>query len=117
MKEIMCIFADGVKKFIKFCQEEDTASSRPYSSRYIGFTRAIFHRNLIQGGIFIYPTTTKSPKGKLRLLYECNPLAIYHRQATALRRNGHNRILSSSYLLCMSAVRFLSALRRWSGSA
>ena len=67
---------EGVKKYIKYCQEEDKPSARPYSSRYIGSGVADIHRNLIVGGIYIYPTTTKSPKGKLRLLYECNPLAF-----------------------------------------
>ena len=74
-------FPDGVKKYIKFCQEEDKATERPYSSRYIGSGVADIHRNLITGGVYIYPTTTKSPKGKLRLLYECNPLAFIIEQA------------------------------------
>ncbi len=86
-------FPDGVKKYIKYCQEEDKATNRPYSSRYIGSGVADIHRNLITGGIYIYPTTTKSPKGKLRLLYECNPLAFVIEQAGGKATNGHQRIM------------------------
>ena len=56
--------------------EIDLATERPYSSRYIGSLVADFHRNLLKGGVLFYPSTHKSPKGKLRLLYECNPLAF-----------------------------------------
>mgnify|MGYP003345352196 CR=1 FL=1 len=86
-------FPEGVKKYIKYCQEEDKPSARPYSSRYIGSGVADIHRNLIVGGIYIYPTTTKSPKGKLRLLYECNPLAFIIEQAGGKATDGTNRIL------------------------
>lgn len=86
-------FPDGVKKYIKYCQEEDKATKRPYSSRYIGSGVADIHRNLINGGIYIYPTTTKSPNGKLRLLYECNPLAYLLEQAGGKATNGEKRIL------------------------
>lgn len=86
-------FPDGVKKYIKYCQEEDKATNRPYSSRYIGSGVADIHRNLINGGIYIYPTTTKSPKGKLRLLYECNPLAFIIEQAGGKATNGEKRIM------------------------
>ncbi|MFO0357306.1 MAG: class 1 fructose-bisphosphatase [Sphingobacteriaceae bacterium] len=86
-------FPDGVKKFIKYCQEEDKATSRPYSSRYIGSGVADIHRNLITGGVYIYPTTTKSPNGKLRLLYECNPLAYILEQAGGKATNGEKRIM------------------------
>jgi fructose-1,6-bisphosphatase I len=86
-------FPEGVKKYIKYCQEEDKATNRPYSSRYIGSGVADFHRNLLKGGIFIYPTTTKSPKGKLRLLYECNPLAFIIEQAGGKATDGKKRIL------------------------
>ena len=86
-------FPDGVKKFIKWCQEEDKASHRPYSSRYIGSAVADIHRNLLYGGIFIYPTTSTSPKGKLRLLYECNPLAFIIEQAGGKATDGFRRVL------------------------
>jgi fructose-1,6-bisphosphatase I len=86
-------FPDGVKKFIKWCQEEDKATNRPYSSRYIGSAVADIHRNLLYGGIFIYPTTSQNPKGKLRLLYECNPLAFIIEQAGGRATDGYKRIL------------------------
>src|SRR5690606_2355026 len=57
------------------------ATRRPYSSRYIGSLVADFHRNLIQGGIYLYPTSSRYPEGKLRLLYECNPMAFIAEQA------------------------------------
>lgn len=86
-------FPEGVKKYIKYCQELDTASNRPYTSRYIGSLVSDFHRNLIKGGVYIYPTGTKSPKGKLRLLYECNPLAFLIEQAGGKASNGLQRIM------------------------
>lgn len=87
-------FPDGVKKFIKYCQEEDAKTKRPYSSRYIGSAVADIHRNLINGGIFIYPVTSQNPKGKLRLIYECNPLAFIVEQAGGKATNGFKRILT-----------------------
>ena len=86
-------FPEGVKRYIKYCQVEDSATGRPYSSRYIGSLVADFHRNLLAGGIFIYPSTAKSPQGKLRLLYECNPLAFIIEQAGGKASNGQDRIL------------------------
>ena len=86
-------FPDGVKKYIKFCQEEDKSTKRPYSSRYIGSAVADIHRNLITGGIYIYPTTASSPKGKLRLLYECNPMSFIIEQAGGKATDGFGRIL------------------------
>lgn len=86
-------FPEGVKKYIKYCQEEDKTTDRPYSSRYIGSGVADIHRNLLKGGIYIYPTTTKSPKGKLRLLYECNPLAYIIEQAGGKATDGNKRIM------------------------
>ncbi|MFM2136047.1 MAG: hypothetical protein RL021_1447 [Bacteroidota bacterium] len=86
-------FPDGVKQYIKYCQAIDPATERPYSSRYIGSLVADFHRNLLKGGIFIYPSTHKSPKGKLRLLYECNPLAFIIEQAGGKASDGFRRVL------------------------
>ena len=86
-------FPDGVKKYLKYCQAEDKATNRPYSSRYIGSGVADIHRNLITGGVYIYPTTTKSPNGKLRLLYECNPLAFVIEQAGGKASTGGKRIM------------------------
>jgi len=86
-------FPEDVKKYIKYCQEDDKSTSRPYSSRYIGSLVADFHRNMIKGGVYIYPSTGKSPKGKLRLLYEANPLAFIAEQAGGKASNGFDRIL------------------------
>ncbi len=86
-------FPEGVKDYIKYCQVEDEATSRPYSLRYIGSLVADFHRNLLKGGIFIYPGTAQAPNGKLRLLYECNPLAMIAEQAGGKASDGSHRIL------------------------
>ncbi|ADY50971.1 D-fructose 1,6-bisphosphatase [Pseudopedobacter saltans DSM 12145] len=86
-------FPEGVKKYIKYCQVHDKETNRPYTSRYIGSMVADLHRNLIRGGIFIYPTTAANPQGKLRLVYECNPLAFIIEQAGGLATNGVKRIL------------------------
>ncbi len=87
-------FPDGVKKYLKYCQVEDQQTSRPYTSRYIGSMVADVHRNIIKGGIFIYPTTSGAPNGKLRLVYECNPMAYIIEQAGGRATDGYNRILA-----------------------
>jgi len=86
-------FPEGVKQYIRYCQEEDKSTNRPYSLRYIGSGVADIHRNLINGGIYIYPPTLKSPRGKLRLLYECNPLAFIVEQAGGKATDGAKRIM------------------------
>lgn len=86
-------FPAGVKKYIKYAQVEDKETNRPYTSRYIGSMVGDIHRNLIKGGIYIYPTTSSSPNGKLRLLYECNPMAFIIEQAGGIASDGFNRIL------------------------
>ncbi len=87
-------FPQGVKDYLKYCQVEDKATNRPHSSRYIGSLVADFHRNLLKGGIFIYPRTSSNPNGKLRLLYECNPIAFLAEQAGGKATDGYgNRIL------------------------
>ena len=86
-------FPTGVKKYIKYCQEMDEPTHRPYTSRYIGSLVSDFHRNLLKGGIYIYPSTATHPQGKLRLLYECNPMAFLAEQAGGKASDGANRIL------------------------
>ncbi|MBX9445315.1 class 1 fructose-bisphosphatase [Dickeya chrysanthemi] len=86
-------FPLGVKKYIKYCQEQDEATQRPYTTRYIGSLVADFHRNLLKGGIYLYPSTASYPEGKLRLLYECNPMAFLAEQAGGKASDGKNRIL------------------------
>lgn len=83
----------GLKKYIKYLQEEDKATSRPYSSRYIGSMVADIHRNLLYGGIFMYPADSRSPHGKLRLMYECNPMSFIVEAAGGRASNGKQRIL------------------------
>ena len=86
-------FPEGVKKYIKYCQEKDKKTNRPFSARYIGSLVADFHRNLLKGGIFIYPETESAPTGKLRLLYECNPIAFVAEQAGGKANDGNIRIM------------------------
>ena len=86
-------FPQGVKDFIKYCQVEDKMTNRPYTSRYVGSMVADIHRNLIKGGIFLYPTTSSHPEGKLRLMYECNPMALIIEQAGGKASDGNNRLL------------------------
>lgn len=83
----------GLKKYIKWLQEEDKSTGRPYSSRYIGSMVADIHRNLLYGGIFMYPADIRNPKGKLRLMYECNPMAFIVEQAGGRASDGKRRIL------------------------
>lgn len=86
-------FPKGIKEYIKYCQEEDIETNRPYTSRYIGSMIADVHRNLLAGGIFMYPSTASYPEGKLRLLYECNPIAFLAEQAGCRATTGTQRIL------------------------
>jgi fructose-1,6-bisphosphatase I len=82
-----------VKKYIDSCQKRTKENGGPYTQRYIGSMVADVHRNLIKGGIFMYPGTTDKPKGKLRLLYECNPFAFIVELAGGRATNGKERIL------------------------
>ncbi len=84
-------FPQGVKDYLKYCQMEE--EDRPYSARYIGSLVSDFHRNMIKGGIYMYPTSSKAPQGKLRLLYECNPIAYLAEQAGGRATDGYRRIL------------------------
>jgi fructose-1,6-bisphosphatase I len=86
-------FNEGTKKYLDYIKEEDPATNRPYSTRYIGSLVADFHRNLLTGGVFVYPPTTKHLNGKLRLMYEANPLAFICEQAGGRATNGRDRIL------------------------
>ena len=83
----------GLKKYIKYLQEEDKETDRPYSGRYIGSMVADIHRNLLYGGIFMYPADSRNPHGKLRLQYECNPMAFIVEQAGGRATNGKQRML------------------------
>jgi fructose-1,6-bisphosphatase I len=80
-------------QFLQYCMEDDKETSRPYSHRYIGSMVADLHRTLIKGGLFMYPADTKSVKGKLRLLYECNPMSYIIEMAGGIGTDGQNAIL------------------------
>jgi len=84
-------FPQGVKDYLKYCQEEK--EDRPYTSRYIGSMVSDIHRNMIKGGVFIYPKSSKALNGKLRLLYECNPMAFIVEQAGGKASDGFTRIM------------------------
>ena len=84
-------FPQGVKDYIKYCQKEE--DDRPYTSRYIGSLVSDFHRNMIKGGIYFYPTSAKAPEGKLRLLYECNPMPFIAEQAGGKASDGFRRVM------------------------
>ena len=86
-------WSDGVKKYINYIKETDKATGRPMGTRYIGSLVADVHRTLLYGGIFLYPGSVKKPEGKLRLLYEANPLAMIVEQAGGKAINDHQRIL------------------------
>ncbi len=81
------------QKYISYLKQTDKASNRPYSARYIGSLVADFHRNLLYGGIFLYPGDKKNPQGKLRLMYEANPLAFIVEHAGGFASDGRRRIL------------------------
>ena len=86
-------YTDGIRQYIDVCQKKTKSNGGPYTQRYIGSMVADVHRNLIKGGIFMYPSTIDKPKGKLRLLYECNPFAFIVEVAGGKATNGKERIL------------------------
>ena len=86
-------FPEGVKKYIKYCEEEDKETGRPYTARYIGSLVADIHRNLLLGGVFLYPNSSSHTNGKLRLMYEANPVAFIVEQAGGKASDGVQRIL------------------------
>lgn len=87
------LWKPGTRKYIDYIKEQDPATGRPKTSRYIGSLVADFHRNLLKGGIFLYPEDQKNPNGKLRLMYEANPLAFVVEQAGGMATTGYERIM------------------------
>jgi fructose-1,6-bisphosphatase I len=83
----------GFRRYVESLKMDDDADGRPYSGRYVGSLVADFHRNLLYGGIYMYPADTKYPKGKLRVLYECSPLAFVAEQAGGVGSDGRRRIM------------------------
>jgi len=86
-------YEPAVQEYIKACQQKNTSNGGPYTQRYIGSMVADLHRNLVKGGIFMYPSILDKPKGKLRLMYECNPFAFILEVAGGRATNGIQRIL------------------------
>jgi len=89
-------WTEGIKRYIDYLEEEDKATDRPYTMRYIGSLVADFHRTMLYGGIFLYPKDMKNPKkpsGKLRLLYEASPLAMVAEQAGGRATDGEMNIV------------------------
>jgi fructose-1,6-bisphosphatase I len=86
-------YDEPVRKYINNCQNKNKTNGGPYTQRYVGSMVADVHRNLVKGGIFMYPGTTDKPKGKLRLMYECNPFAFIIEKAGGKATNGKIRIL------------------------
>lgn len=89
-----CKWENGLRKYIDNLKEINPEKGHPYSARYVGSLVADFHRNLLYGGIFLYPADKKNTNGKLRLMYEANPLAFIIEQAGGRATNGKERILS-----------------------
>jgi len=87
------LLGDSTRRFLEYLQDDDADTGRPYSARYIGSMVADIHRTLLYGGIFLYPATSKAPAGKLRLLYEANPMAFLIEQAGGMAIDGEGRIL------------------------
>lgn len=85
---------DKLKTYLNYCMEEDKDTNRPYAHRYIGSMVADLHRTLIKGGIFMYPADQKNKNGKLRLLYECNPMTYIIEKAGGLGSTGNENILN-----------------------
>jgi fructose-1,6-bisphosphatase I len=86
-------YNEGVRNYIEACQQKNKSNGGPYTQRYIGSMVSDVHRNLIKGGIFMYPGTIDKPNGKLRLLYECNPFAFIVSVAGGKATDGQQRIL------------------------
>ena len=86
-------WSDRVRKWSAWIKSEEKGHGLPYGHRYVGSLVADAHRTLVKGGIFVYPADTKNPEGKLRLLYEANPMAYLFEQAGGTATNGIDRIL------------------------
>ncbi len=87
------LWSAGMRSYVEHLKTVDKSRGLPYKARYIGSLVADFHRTLLYGGIFLYPADSKSPQGKLRLLYEASPLALVCEQAGGAASTGSERIL------------------------
>jgi fructose-1,6-bisphosphatase I len=104
-------FPQGVKDYIKYCQLEE--NDRPYTSRYIGSLVSDIHRNMIKGGIYIYPTSHKAPNGKLRLLYECNPWHLLPNKLAEKLRMVLDELWKSNLQNYINVYRFSAEAKTW----
>lgn len=86
-------FSEAINQYLDYTKEDDKSTKRPYACRYIGSMVADLHRNILKGGVFLYPESNSSPKGKLRLLYECNPMSFIMEQAGGYGHSGTENIL------------------------
>ena len=89
-------FEGGLREYLDWLQRQDPETNRPAKTRYIGSFVSDFHRNLLKGGIYMYPATEGSPEGKLRLMYEANPMGFIAEQAGGAASDGHTRILEKT---------------------
>ncbi len=89
-------FDEGLRNYLDWLQEYDPETNRPVKTRYIGSFVSDFHRNLLKGGIYMYPATRGNPKGKLRLMYEANPMGFIAEQAGGAASDGQHRILEKA---------------------
>jgi len=87
------LWEDGFRRYIEYLQTPDEASGKPYSARYVGSMIADVHRTLLSGGLFAYPADKRNPNGKLRLMYEANPMAFIVEQAGGRATDGVRRLL------------------------
>ncbi|MFK7933304.1 MAG: class 1 fructose-bisphosphatase [Saprospiraceae bacterium] len=87
-------FSPAIKSYLEYCKAIDSATHRPYTGRYIGSMIADLHRTLLKGGIYMYPASQKAARGKLRLLYECNPMAFLVEQAGGKASDGYQSVLN-----------------------
>ena len=101
-------FPKQIRQFLNFCKQLDHENSLPYKGRYVGSMVADMHRTLLKGGIFLYPSTRTHPNGKLRLLYECNPMAFIIEQAGGLAIDGMRPILNIPVLKSHQKVPFIA---------
>ena len=86
-------YDERMKNYLNYCMDSNKEEGRPYTQRYIGSMVADMHRTLIKGGIFMYPGDSSAPKGKLRLQYECNPMAFIMEVAGGMAESGNGPVL------------------------
>jgi fructose-1,6-bisphosphatase I len=105
-------YGENVQKYIEACQRKTKAEGGPYSQRYTGSMVADLHRNMLKGGIFLYPGTGVNPNGKLRLVYECNPFAFILEVASGAATDGKERILQLQPVSLHQRVPFFAGSRK-----